>query len=230
VGRKVAALKTDALEALPERCRSCLFWELGYPRPDPRGGNGAPADELAGNRVVQKQAWATAAGLEWAPPGRVVRVDDRTVGYVVFAPAERVAPRSAPVPPTSHDALHLTTLWVEPGFREGGFAKLLVHEAIREAQRHDLAAVEAYGDRRYHEAECVLPAQFLLKVGFEVHREHPRYPLLRLDAKRTLRWAESLEQALDEFLERLPRKVPVPVPKHSPSPSSHPTTDGSARP
>lgn len=219
MGRKVAPLKADALEALPERCQRCLFWELGQPRPDPREGSRPVRDELAGDRVVQKQAWATAAGLEWAPPGRVVRLDDRVVGYVVFAPAQRFAPRLAPVPMTSPDALHLSTLWVEPGVREGGFAKLLVAEAIKEAQRHDLKAVEAYGDRRYREAECVLPAQFLLKVGFEVYREHPRYPLLRLDTKRTLRWAESLEAALDEFLERLPRKVPAPAPVPQRSPT-----------
>lgn len=214
MGRKVAELKADALDALPRTCKRCLFWELGEPRP--HAGKAPAEDDLAGDRAVQKQAWATATGLEWAPPGRVVRVDDRVVGYVLFAPSERFAPRLAPVPRTSVDALQLATLWVEPGFREGGVGKLLVHESVKEAQRRDLEAVEVYGDRRYREADCVLPAQFLLRVGFELHREHPRYPLMRIDIRRVLRWAESLEHALDEVLERIPKRIPSPAPQRAP--------------
>jgi hypothetical protein len=54
---------------------------------------------------------------------------------------------------------------------------------------------------------------WLLHEGFEVHREHPRTPLLRLDVKRTVRWAESLEHALEEVLGALPRRLPHPVPE-----------------
>ena len=38
----------------------------------------------------------------------------------------------------------------------------------------DLDAVEAYGDRRAREWDCVLPATWLLHEGFEVAGEHPR--------------------------------------------------------
>jgi hypothetical protein len=73
--------------------------------------------------------------------------------------------------------------------------------------------VEAYGDRRWLERGCVLPATWLLHEGFEVHREHPRSPLLRVDTKRTVRWAETFEHAWEEVLGRLPRRARVPVPE-----------------
>lgn len=134
--------------------------------------------------------------------------------FVIFAPAEHFTPRKAPVPNLSSEAIQLATLWVEPHHRQSGFGRLLLQEAIKEAVRRDAPAVEAYGDRRWREGACVLPATWLLHEGFQLHREHPRYPLLRLDTKRTVRWAESLEAAMDEILERLPvgqpRRAPIP--------------------
>ncbi len=83
--------------------------------------------------------------------------------------------------------------------------------AVREALRLELRAVEAHGDRRAREWDCVLPAAWLLHEGFEVAAEHPRYPLLRIDTGRVARWAESLEHAVEELLGR-PRARPVPQP------------------
>jgi hypothetical protein len=92
----------------------------------------------------------------------------------------------------------------------------LVQSAVKEALALDLPAVEAYGDRRWRESDCVLPVTWLLHEGFEVSAEHPRHPLLRLDAGRTVRWTEAIEQAVEEVLDRLPRRAPSPVPGGAP--------------
>ncbi|MCC5949437.1 MAG: hypothetical protein JJT89_13390, partial [Nitriliruptoraceae bacterium] len=86
--------------------------------------------------------------------------------------------------------------------------------------------VVAYGDRRHTERACYLPATWLLHVGFTVHLEHPRTPLLRLDTSRAARWAGSLEQAFEELLGRLPRRVvgPVPIGDTRPVPGASSTT------
>lgn len=202
MSERLAPLTGEAVEELPAACRACLFWELGRPRPDPRH-RGAP-DELAGDALTQKQAFAAAQAVEGAAPGRVLRRDDKVVAYALFAPPGGFAPRKAPVPATSEDALLLATVWIEPHHRGEGLGRLLIRATLRDALRRELAAVEAYGDRRFREQECVLPATWLLREGFEVHREHPRYPLLRLDLDRTVRWAETLEQALEEMLGHLP--------------------------
>ena len=199
-------LTAGDLEALPERCRRCLFWEVGAQRPDE-----AHDDELAADPVVQKQAWWSSQQQDGGPPGRLVRSDGRVVGYAAFAPTTAYERRRPPVPRPSDDALFVATAWIDPAERGSGFGRLLVQSAIREALRRELRAVEAYGDRRHIDGACVLPCTWLLHEGFEVHREHPRYPLLRLDVRSASRWAESLEDAVEHVLGRLGRRVPADV-------------------
>jgi GNAT superfamily N-acetyltransferase len=210
--RRAVPLTGDEVPLLPAPCSSCLFWELGAPCPQPRTTPvfaGAVGAERPTDPLTRKQAWVSTQVQDGSPPGRVLLVDGAVAGYALFGPA-RVFPRRGPtVPRVSPDALLLATVWVDPTHREVGLGRLLVQAAIKEAIRIDAAAVEAYGDRRWQERSCILPATWLLHEGFEVHREHPRTPLLRLEAKRTVRWAESLEHALEEILGRLPRRVPV---------------------
>lgn len=202
--RRVAPLTADATDEMPERCRRCLFWELG----EPRATDDADERSMRDGRV-RKQAWVTSAVLEDGPPGSVLRVDGTTVGYALHAPARRFASRAGPLPTPSDDALLLATAWLHPDARAQGLGRLLVQAALRDAIERDLDAVEAYGDRRAREWDCVLPATWLLHEGFEVTVEHPRYPLLRLETRRTVRWAASLGHAAHELLGRVPRPAPV---------------------
>lgn len=204
--RRVAPLTADATDDLPERCRRCLFWELGEARPDDD-----PGEREARDARVRKQAWVTSIGLEHGPPGSVLRIDGTTVGYALHAPARLFAPRAGMLPTPSDDALLLATAWLHPDARAAGHGRLLVQAALRDAIDRDLDAVEAYGDRRAREWDCVLPATWLLHEGFEVTSEHPRYPLLRLETRRTARWAASLGEAAHQLLGRVPRPVPVPT-------------------
>lgn len=208
--RRVGDLGSDRLEELPDRCRRCLFWELGAPRPlEPVD------DEMAGDPLVQKAAWWRSVELDTGVPGRAVRADGTTAAYAVMAPGAAFAPRRPPVPPVSDDALLLATVWVEPAHRGGGAGRLLVQTAVKEALRLDLRAVEAYGDRRHRDSNCILPSFWLLHEGFTVHREHPRYPLLRLDVRTTARWTEPLEHAVGSAIAKLSRRPsPAPV-QHS---------------
>ncbi len=220
MSRRVELLTGEMVEELPEPCRTCLFWELGAPRPDPRavpvGGGAGSRGRPATDALVRKEAWVSSRVQEATPPGHAVRADGEVVAHAVCAPSDTFARRPWPVPPSSPDALLLATVWVVPGRRDHGLGRLLLQAAIRDAIRADVAAVEAYGDRRWQERNCLLPATWLLREGFVVHREHPRTPLLRLEVKRTARWAESLEHAWEEVLERLPRRVPSPAPDGGP--------------
>lgn len=210
--RRALPLTGELLEELPAPCRTCLFWERGEPPPIDRLGRGRQDADAA---LVRKQAWVSARLQEGHAPGRAVRVEGMLAGWVLFAPGrDLVGPRAdragLPVPATSPDALQLATLHVDARMRGHGLGRLLLHAALREAVRLELAAVEVYGDRRWRERGCLLPVTWLLREGFEVHREAPRMPLLRLEVRRTLRWAPSLEAALEEVLRRLPRPVPAP--------------------
>lgn len=199
-------LDPDAVDDIPGRCRSCVFWELGGERPDEHD-----LDRCARDRV-RKQAWATSVAMESGPPGVIVRDGHRAVGWAGFAPAERYGPRGPGVPRPSPDALLLATVWLLPEARSTGMGRQIVVASVREAVRLGLEAVEAYGDRRARELDCVLPAAWLVHEGFEIAAEHPRYPLHRIEVKRTLPWAESLEHAMDALLRRAPAPAaPVPT-------------------
>lgn len=208
--RDLVPLTTEAVERLPMPCRDCLTWELGTAPPEPRTLRPFPSvrgKEHPPDATAQKQAWVSAQVQQGALAGRMLVVDDEVAGYALFGPAEAFAPRGPMVPVASDDALLLATVWVERVHREAGLGRLLLQAALREAVRLDRHAVEAYGDRRWQERACVVPITWLLHEGFEVHHEHARTPLLRLETRRTVRWAESLEHALDEVLGKLPRAV-----------------------
>jgi hypothetical protein len=67
---------------------------------------------------------------------------------------------------------------------------------------------EAYGD-------CVLPADYLLRVGFKTHRPHPRYPRMRLELKSAVTWRDEVESALERLLGAVrPARHPVTDPSH----------------
>lgn len=206
---RLTPLLGDGLDDLPARCRACLFWECGE-RPSPTQVEEAATTPGSSDARVRKQAWVTAQSLETGPPGVLLRQGGQTVGYVLCAPPTAFAARTDGVPYPSHDALLLATAWLDPAARAAGHGAVVVQAAIKEALRLGLAAVEAYGDRRAREWDCVLPATWLLHEGFEVAREHPRYPLLRLETHRVVRWAESLEHAVEGLLERAARPRTAP--------------------
>ncbi len=219
MARRVRGLTGEDVGRLPGACATCLFWELGADCPEPRT-RAVPAGTPLIHRFpsdpgVRKQAWVSARVQEGMPPGRVVLLDDQVVAYALFAPSRVFAPRWGPVPAASGDVLLLATAWVLPVHRGAGIGRLLVQAAVKEALRIDAPAVEAYGDRRFRERSCSLPAGWLLHEGFEVHAEHPRTPLFRLDVRRTARWAQSLEHAWEEVLGRLPHPVPVTRPQRA---------------
>lgn len=229
--RHPVPLTAGDVERLPGACAGCLLWEFGGSCPQPRSptvlGGLAPEvtpHETRRDPVDRKRDWVQACVADGLPPGATVAAPDDTrkdhtvAGFALFAPSERYAPRTGAAPRTSRDALLLATVWVAEVHREAGIGRLLLQAALREAIRQDRPAVEAYGDRRFRERACLLPAGWLLHEGFVVHREHPRTPLFRLETRRTVRWAESLEHAWDEMLARFPVGAPAP--------GRHGTVDG----
>ncbi|MEU4181072.1 GNAT family N-acetyltransferase [Streptomyces sp. NPDC026589] len=194
MGRRLVPLTLDNLPDLPERCRSCVFWEL-----DPVSGEAAVK---AGKPELEKEAWISAVLLEWGSCGRVVYVDDVPAGFVLYAPPAYV-PRSTafPTSPVSPDAVQLITGLIIPEYQGQGLGRVMVQTVAKDVLRRGFKAIEAFGDaRRSEQSTCVLPADHLLAVGFKTVRPHPVYPRLRLDLRTTLSWKEDVEMALDRLL------------------------------
>jgi GNAT superfamily N-acetyltransferase len=194
MSRKVVRLTLDHLETLRAPCRSCLFWELDPVR-----------RERVEDPAAEKDAWVSEVLREWGSCGRVVLVDDRPVGYLVYAP-EAFVPGAAgfPTAPASPDAVLLTTAYVEPAHRGGGLGRMLVQGMARDLiRRGGTGAVEAYGDARGRPGRCLLPADFLGSVGFKTHRAHPVTPRMRMDLRTALTWREPVDAAIDRLMEAL---------------------------
>jgi GNAT superfamily N-acetyltransferase len=193
VSRRVVSFTLDNLDDLPGRCRRCVFWEL-----DPVSR--ARAEE-AGDTALEKEAWVSAALLEWGSCGKLVEVDGVTAGYVLYAPPAYV-PRSVAfaTSPVSPYAVLLMTTFVLPEFTGGGLGRILVQSVAKDLTRRGVKAIEAFGDSRWESPACVLPTDFLLALGFKTVRPHPRHPRLRLDLKTVLTWREDVEGALERLL------------------------------
>jgi GNAT superfamily N-acetyltransferase len=125
-------------------------------------------------------------------------------GYALYAPAPYVPRASAfPTSPISPDAILLLTARVEPQFRGGGLGRMLLQGVARDVARRGIKAIEAFGRAGVAaetESGCLLPADFLLSVGFKTVRQHPRTPRLRLDVKSLVSWREDVESALERLL------------------------------
>lgn len=210
---RVSPLAAADVADLPGGCAGCLAWEMGLPGPDPRARavpRGAPREEPPADPVARKRAWVAERLADGGPVGAVVRRDGALVGWAAWGPSDAYARRLAPVPAASADAVLLATLWVAPTARGEGLGAQLVRAALRDALRAGAGGLEAYGDRRWRERACVLPLPWLVRMGFVVHREHPRTPLLRIDTRRVLPLPGGLEAALEALVARLPRPAPAP--------------------
>lgn len=195
--RRLAALTRDSLERLPAPCRSCTRWELDAVS---RARVEAQGDAES---AAAKAAWLSATLLDWGSCGQVVRVDGEVVGYALYAPPAFLpglaAYATAPVAP---DAVALAALRVEPEHAGRGLARMLVQGMAADLVRRGVRAVEAIASTD-PAVPCLVPADFLLAVGFTTVRPHPRTPRMRLDLRSTVAWREDVvEAALERLLGR----------------------------
>ncbi|HTI21042.1 GNAT family N-acetyltransferase [Kutzneria chonburiensis] len=194
MSRRVVGVTLDNLEHLPKRCRKCVFWELAPHLKE-------QAEEY-GQTDFEKEAWVSSVLLEWGSCGRIIYVDNVPAGYAMYAPPSAV-PRAVafPTAPVSADAVLLTALRVLPEFERGGLGRVLVQAVAKDLTRRGVKAIEAFSDASIDdEAGCVIPANFLLSVGFKTVRPHPRWPRLRLELRTALSWKEDVEAALERLL------------------------------
>jgi GNAT superfamily N-acetyltransferase len=197
VTRRLAPLTRDSLDALPSPCRSCTRWELDAVHRARVEAEWGGADA--------KAAWLSTTLLDWGSCGLVARVDSAVAGYVLYAPPAYLPGLAAyPTAPVSPDAVALAALRVEPEHAGHGLARMLVQGMAADLARRGVRAVEAVASMPGSSApECLIPADFLLAVGFTTVRPHPRTPRLRLDLRTTAVWREDVvEAALDRLLGR----------------------------
>ncbi|MGH3444392.1 MAG: GNAT family N-acetyltransferase [Nocardioidaceae bacterium] len=214
MSRRLARLTLDNLCDLPVGCQSCVFWELDPVRRERAVASGESAQE--------KEGWASRVLLEWGSCGRVAYVDGDPAGYVLYAPASYLPGSHAfATAPVSEDAVLLATAMVYPDYAGGGLGRALMQTVVKDlVKRGGIRAIEAFGDTRTPKRRgtatyggCVLPADYLLRVGFKTHRPHPRNPRMRMELRSVVSWRDEVEAALEKLLGVVrPPGVPGPAP------------------
>lgn len=193
MSRKIVRLTLDNMDALPDRCRSCMFWEL-----DPVRRGRLAADEAAG----EKESWVSHVLREWGSCGRVALVDDEPAGFLIYAPPTFLPGADIfPTAPVSPDAVLLTTAYVDPAARGGGIGRMLVQGMAADLiKRGGVGAVEAFADATGRAGHSRVPAEFCSRVGFKTHRAHPISPRMRMELRSALTWKDEVELALERLL------------------------------
>lgn len=169
-----------------------MFWELDPVR----------RDQVRGHEAEEKAAWVSMVLREWGSCGCVATVDGEVVGHLLWAPPVHVPSSDGfATAPVSADAVILTTVHVEAEHRGGGLGRMMVQAMAKDlVGRGGVRAVEAFGDTRGRTGRCVVPADFLLAVGFSTHRAHALHPRMRMDLRTTLSIREELERGLETLL------------------------------
>ncbi len=178
--RRLRPMTAADLDLLPEPCGGCAFWETGLT------DLAAPVEHR--DRAARKAEWARQVTDHWGYCGVLAVHDDEVVGFLTMAPARLVQrlPALATAPVGSDVAVLLSAQVVE-AWRGRGLGRQLVTTAAGLVARRDLRALEAVGTRR-DGPSCMMPVGWLERVGFEVVRDHPVTPRLRMDLQTTQRW------------------------------------------
>jgi GNAT superfamily N-acetyltransferase len=206
MSRRTAPLTLDHLAQVREPCRSCLFWST----------DAVSRARLAhGEETEERDAWLSWVLREWGSAGRVALIDGEVVGHAIYAPVP-FFPGAAgfPTSPPSPDAVLLSTVYVDPSARHGGVGRLLVQGMARDLVQREISAVEAFGDTRGRSVGCVMPAEFLGRVGFKTQRAHVTTPRMRMDLRRVATWKSEVEATLEK-LWGVVRPAAQPSPKTS---------------
>jgi len=217
IGRRIVPLARSGLHSLPTRCRTCVRWEL-----DPLSAARATTAEMS---AQAKRDWWQETLTSGSGGGVLARIDQQTVGYATWALPHRAGGGSATATgPVSPDAVLLMALRVEPDHRGTGFGRWLVQAVLRQVLHQPgdgrgTRAVEVFGSRLTSRdgADCLAPTGFWVACGFDVVREHPLTPRLRLDAGRLATWRADVRADVEEAWVRLrgavrPPPAPAPVP------------------
>lgn len=203
--RRFIGLSIADSALLPSRCTECVYWESDALL--------APECGVAcdGERARE---WKRIVAAEWGECGRVAVQDGEFLGFIKYAPP-RYLPQSRYMPsgPPRDDAVLIACMHIAPEARRHGLGGVLLREALRDLAGRGERTVQVYALARRSDFESapMVGVEFLLRHGFTVARPHPEVPLLKLDLKSLVLWAENLEALLEAL------RIPVAVGKRAPA-------------
>jgi len=165
---RVADVDLDNLHTCPKQCLETVFWELQDPRAEADPG-------------FHKEEWFSSTLLEWGRCAKLLLEGDDVVGFAQYGPPTLFAGLAEfPWARISDDAVFLSYCFVGEGRRGRGLGAELVRTVARDVVDRGYRAMEAVGDRSW-DGSWVLPEGFLAACRFAILKDHPRFPVMRLD-------------------------------------------------
>jgi GNAT superfamily N-acetyltransferase len=224
MSRRVASLTLDNLDDLPSRCRRCVAWELdpvARERAEESGDPGLEKEAWVSSVLLDWGSCGKIVYVDAVPAGYVLYAPPVYVPRAVAFPtspvsADAVLLMTATVRPEFAGG-GLGRMLVQSVAKDLSRRGIKAIEAFGDARPADgeepgPAAAAVVGDRpggrtggrvgsdHVAHRRCLVPADYLLAVGFKTVRPHPRYPRLRLELKNALSWREDVEVALERLL------------------------------
>lgn len=206
MARRLRPLGIEHLDRLPCCCPGCVYWETD-----------APLEPVCGARcdVTLAREHLMLIHQEWGDAGRVALEDDEVLGFIKYAPpAYFPQSRHFPSGPPLPDAPMLACIHIRDDARRHGLGSVLLRAALRDLMQRGERTVQAYACAGSTDLalQPVMGVEFLLRNGFTVARPHPAYPLMQLDLRTLVTWADNLEAVLQSLLFplRSPQRVPSP--------------------
>lgn len=156
------------------------------------------------------------------------------LGYVFYAPPGAVPrARKFPTGPVSADAVLLTSIGLESPDDGDHVSRGLISAVVADLVRRGVRALEAFGRTALvadlcpesgvpddleqvievlgdcSAGQCIIAADLLIDMGFEVVAPHPYFPRLRLELEQGLGWKADVEAALERLLESARLQAPL---------------------
>jgi len=230
VSARITPLRLEAFEQLPKHARRCVFWEVDPSTLPGEDHLADPEFEKEAWMSMVMLEWGSCGqiAVQCGPDGELLVSSDEApcLGYAFYAPP-RALPRAALFPsgPVSADAVLLTSIGIDAADDTGGLPRGLIAAVVGDLVRRGVKALEAFGrtaeaadltDPRLVSPElrsavevlgdcsidqCIVDADFLGDVGFEVVTQHRYFPRLRLELEQGLGWKADVEAALERLLE-----------------------------
>lgn len=234
---RITQLRLEAFEQLPKHARRCVFWEVDPSTLQRDDHLADPEFEKEAWLSMVMLEWGSCGqmAVECGPDGDASALDEAPcLGYAYYAPP-RAVPRAGlfPTSPVSADAVLLTSMGFESAAASETISRNLMAGVISDLVRRGVRALEAFG--RTQEAseladprlvpqelgptvavlgdcsidQCIIEADYLADVGFEVVAPHRYFPRLRLELEQGLGWKADVEAALERLLESEKLRYPV---------------------
>lgn len=198
MGHAVHPLRLGDLAGLPRTCPDC-------DRIAPVGAGWVQQTVRAWGQCGWRLDGGPGASTDGSPA-------ELTRAAILVAPSQH-RPYAGPLAstPLSPDSAVLVSLRIVPEFRGAGIGRRLVQASAALAVRRGYKGLEAIGTRGPQSC-CLLSVDWLCSVGFQVSRDHPMTPRLRMDLATTVSWRTDLEAAWQRLTDLVaPSPPPEPV-------------------